>query len=208
MVMPPRGLKCPRDPVQLVATLIGMAPGQITEGDVEADSAPGTPGWRPQGPKALTAVERKERWSQRRAHRRTGAQSSDSNDVEVAVPGGRQTMRLITGLGVSALLLAMPTSAQQHSHIAGGQRAEVRGEGLPEINHRPALIQRLETVEHGIQNAPPYMAVLGNECPDGWEPRMTADGELLYVPLGLLVNAAGEVQEGPYTLLVACERRR
>ena len=113
-------------------------------------------------------------------------------------------MRLITGLGVSALMLATPAGAQD---IAGAQRAEVRGEGLPEINHRPALIQRIETVEHGIQGTPPYMAVLGNECPDGWEPRVTADGELLYVPLGLLVNAAGEVQEGPYTLLVACERR-
>ena len=115
------------------------------------------------------------------------------------------TMRLITGLGVSvsALMLATPIGAQQDI-----RRAEIHGEGLPEINDRPALVQRLETVEHGIQDAPSNMAVLGSECPAGWEPRRTADGELLYVPLGLLVTATGEVHEGPYTLLVACERRQ
>lgn len=30
----------PRDPVQLAATIVGLATGQITESDVKADSAP------------------------------------------------------------------------------------------------------------------------------------------------------------------------
>ena len=39
--MPPNGVKRPRDSVQLAATIIiGLATGQITEGDVEADRAP------------------------------------------------------------------------------------------------------------------------------------------------------------------------
>ena len=38
--MPPNGLKRPRDPVQLAATIIGLATGQITESDVPADRAP------------------------------------------------------------------------------------------------------------------------------------------------------------------------
>lgn len=30
----------PRDPVQLAATIVGLATGQLTESDVKADSAP------------------------------------------------------------------------------------------------------------------------------------------------------------------------
>ena len=35
----PKGLNRPRDPVQLAATIIGLATGQITEGDVGAPTA-------------------------------------------------------------------------------------------------------------------------------------------------------------------------
>ena len=38
--MPPNGVKRPRDPVQLAATIIGLATGQITESEVAADRAP------------------------------------------------------------------------------------------------------------------------------------------------------------------------
>ena len=37
--MPKRPVR-PRDPVQLAATIVGLATGQITESEVEADHAP------------------------------------------------------------------------------------------------------------------------------------------------------------------------
>ena len=75
----PKGLNRPRDPVQLAATIIGLATGQITESDVEADSAPkrragGLKGGKARA-KALTADRRaeiaragaRERWGKRTA---------------------------------------------------------------------------------------------------------------------------------------------
>ena len=69
----PKGLNRPRDPVQLAATIIGLATGQITEGDVETDRVPkrragGLKGGKARA-KTLTASRRTEiahaaRWGQ------------------------------------------------------------------------------------------------------------------------------------------------
>lgn len=75
----PKGLKRPRDPVQLAATIIGLATGQITEADVDADRAPNRRAGGVKGgtarAKALTAARRTEiaaagataRWGKRTA---------------------------------------------------------------------------------------------------------------------------------------------
>ena len=60
----PKGLKRPRDPVQLAATIIGLATGQIAESEVGADRAPkrragGLKGGKARA-KALTAERRTE----------------------------------------------------------------------------------------------------------------------------------------------------
>ena len=77
--MPPNGVKRPRDPVQLAATIIGLATGQIAESEVAADRAPkrragGLKGGKARA-KALTAAQRTEiaragataRWGKRAA---------------------------------------------------------------------------------------------------------------------------------------------
>ena len=60
----PKGLKRPRDPVQLAATIIGLATGRISEDQVAADRAPkrragGLKGGQARA-KALTATRRTE----------------------------------------------------------------------------------------------------------------------------------------------------
>lgn len=127
-------------------------------------------------------------------------------------------MRCATTLGVLVLALATQAGAQDRE-VRNGHPSRATAAGVAPTHNvsnderslhiplhaRPALLQRLETVEHRIQDAPQSLAVLGDECPDGWEPRTAPNGELLYVPLGLLVNAAGEAR-APYTLLVACTK--
>ncbi|MCY4634695.1 MAG: histone H1 [Acidobacteria bacterium] len=59
-----KGLTRPRDPVQLAATIIGLATGQISESEVVADRAPkrragGIEGGRARA-KALTSARRTE----------------------------------------------------------------------------------------------------------------------------------------------------
>ena len=62
---PPKGVKRPRDPVRLAATIIGLATGQITEAEVDAtERAPkrrkgGIKGGKARA-KALTAARRTE----------------------------------------------------------------------------------------------------------------------------------------------------
>ena len=62
--MPPNGVKRPRDPVQLAATIIGLATGEITEAQVSADHVPGRRAGGLKGgharAKALTAARRTE----------------------------------------------------------------------------------------------------------------------------------------------------
>ena len=75
----PKGLNRPRDPVQLAATIIGLATGQITEDQVDGDRTPkrgagGLKGGKARA-KALTAARRTEiahagaqaRWGKRAA---------------------------------------------------------------------------------------------------------------------------------------------
>lgn len=119
-------------------------------------------------------------------------------------------MRCVTAFGVLVLALTAQVPAQDRE-VRNGSPSRAAAPGVTTtidipLHARPALLQRLETVEHRIQDAPDSLAVLGDECPDGWEPRTAPNGELLYVPLGLLVNAAGEAR-GPYTLLVACTKQ-
>ena len=59
--MPKRPVR-PRDPVQLAATIVGLATGQITEADVKADRAPGRRAGGLKGGKArATALPAKRR---------------------------------------------------------------------------------------------------------------------------------------------------
>ena len=112
----------------------------------------------------------------------------------------------------AGMLLTLPALADAqatHAHAAvaplvvGSPDSEdVRA--LP-VDARPALSQRIGPVASWLEHEPKNIAVLGHECPDGWTARKTADGKMLYVPLGLLVDETGAPRTS-YTLLVACVR--
>ena len=98
----------------------------------------------------------------------------------------------------------------QEPHAVGASAADQRMLiATPEaaIEDRPALLQQIQLVSEGVQEASHSMAVLGSECPDGWVARRSKAGKILYVPLGLLVDDTGTPQT-TYTLLVACTKER
>lgn len=126
--------------------------------------------------------------------------------------------RKISVIALIASLLAVAASVHLTVNAAGQEPASyvdphlVLGspdapevEDLP-IEILPALYQRLEPLAVRLRSDPLSIAVFGHKCPDGWTPRMTANGKSrLYVPFGMLVDKGGEPRT-PYTPLLACEK--
>ena len=114
-------------------------------------------------------------------------------------------------VAVAVLLFPVLAGAQAVPGELPVQAVPVIYEVQPE-DQDVLLVQQFLPIDHDAAGSDPFGLPKGavlpmSSCPDGWAPFVNEDGDPLYFPYGLMVDAEGKPDVGSYALIPACEKQ-
>ena len=120
-------------------------------------------------------------------------------------------MRNPVAVVVVVLLLPAFSGAQEGPDKLPTQAVPVIYEVQPEEKD-VLLVQQFLPIDPDAGSSDPFGLPKGavlpmSACPDGWIPFVNDEGQPLYFPYGLMVNAEGTPDVGSYALIPACEKQ-